>query len=91
MKKEDLILKFAGKTGHSKKDATVCVDAFLDCIVEGLDEDGVVDITKVLKLTVKETSARKGRNPQTGEEIEIPKGKKIAFKALKRLDEVVGK
>lgn len=91
MNKDALIVKFASKTGLSKKDAAAQVDTFLDCIVEGLEEDNVVDITKVFKLSVKPTNPRKGRNPQTGEEIEIPAGEKIAFKAQKRLNEVVGK
>jgi DNA-binding protein HU-beta len=38
---------------------------------------------------VRETAARKGRNPSTGEEIEIPEGKKPAFKAGKGLKEAI--
>lgn len=89
MNKDTLVKKYAGKIELSNKEALVQVDALLDSIVEGLEEDGLVDITKVFKLEVKETAARKGRNPQSGEEIEIPAGKRVAFKAQKRLKDIV--
>ena len=49
-----------------------------------------VRIDKVGILTVKDRAARKGRNPQTGEEIKIPASKKISFRVAKSLKERVG-
>jgi DNA-binding protein HU-beta len=47
-------------------------------------------IDKIGVLYAKERAARKGRNPQTGEEISIPASKKIAFRAAKSLKDAVG-
>lgn len=92
MNKDALIAKYQGKfEGMSKKEATAQVEAFIDSMVEGLTEDGSFEITKVFKISTKETAARNGRNPQTGESIAIPAGKKLALKPLKRLEEIIGK
>lgn len=49
-----------------------------------------VRLDKVGIIQVKDRAARKGRNPQTGEEIKIPASKKVAFRAAKSLKEAVG-
>lgn len=90
MNKDSFISTFAGKSEITKKDAEKYYDAFIDTFVEGLG-DGVVDLTKFLKVEVKPTPARKGRNPLSGVEIDIPAGQKLSIKPLKKLKEAIGK
>lgn len=91
MNKVDLVAAYAEKQGISKKEAEVQVDAFIDTFVEGLEQDDVVEITKVIRVEVVPTKARKGRNPATGVEMDIPAGSKLKVKPLKRLKDIVSK
>jgi DNA-binding protein HU-beta len=85
MNKSELIAKVAEETGLSKKDATKSVDAVLDAIAGALKNGEKVQLVGFGNFEVRERSARKGRNPQTGEEIEIPASKVPAFKPGKAL------
>jgi DNA-binding protein HU-beta len=85
LNKTELIAKVAEVTELSKKDATQAVDAVFDVIAETLQSGEKVQIVGFGNFEVRERSARKGRNPQTGEEIEIPAGKVPAFKPGKAL------
>lgn len=73
----------------TKKDATKAVDAIFETISEALKEGDKVQIIGFGNFEVRERSARKGRNPQTGEEIEIAASKVPAFKPGKALKDVV--
>ncbi|ACX64474.1 histone family protein DNA-binding protein [Paenibacillus vortex V453] len=85
MNKSDLITQVAESTELSKKDATKAVDAVFDAISEALQSGDKVQLVGFGNFEVRERSARKGRNPQTGEEIEIPASKIPAFKPGKAL------
>jgi DNA-binding protein HU-beta len=85
MNKTDLIAKVAEMTDLSKKDATKAVDAVFDAISEALQNGDKVQLVGFGNFEVRERSARKGRNPQTGEEIDIPASKVPAFKPGKAL------
>jgi DNA-binding protein HU-beta len=87
MNKTELIAKVAEVTELSKKDATKAVDAVFDIIAEALQNGEKVQLVGFGNFEVRERSARKGRNPQTGEEIEIAAGKIPAFKPGKALKE----
>ncbi|WP_422614960.1 HU family DNA-binding protein [Cohnella caldifontis] len=87
MNKTELIAKVSELTDLSKKDATQAVDAVFDVISEALQNGDKVQLVGFGNFEVRERSARKGRNPQTGEEIEIPAGKIPAFKPGKALKE----
>ena len=64
---------------------------FLSTIEDELvSNQSKVRLDKVGIIQVKDRAARKGRNPQTGEEIKIPASKKVAFRAAKSLKEAVG-
>ena len=76
----DLVSKVAESTELSKKDATKAVDAVFEAISEALQSGDKVQLVGFGNFEVRERSARKGRNPQTGEEIEIPASKIPAFK-----------
>ncbi|OEF97291.1 DNA-binding protein [Vulcanibacillus modesticaldus] len=89
MNKTELIAKVAEKAELTKKDATKAVDAVFASISESLQNGEKVQIIGFGNFEVRERAARKGRNPQTGEEIEIPASKVPAFKPGKALKEGV--
>ncbi|EOH94301.1 HU family DNA-binding protein [Enterococcus pallens] len=89
MNKQSLVEKVAEKTGLTKKDATAAVDTLFDSIQEALKDGEKVQVIGFGNFEVRERAARKGRNPQTGEEITIAASKSPAFKAGKQLKDSV--
>ncbi|UFJ42793.1 HU family DNA-binding protein [Brevibacillus humidisoli] len=89
MNKTELIAKVAETTELTKKDATKAVDAVLDAIADALKAGDKVQLIGFGNFEVRERAARKGRNPQTGEEIEIASSKVPAFKPGKALRDVI--
>ncbi|GEB09904.1 DNA-binding protein HU [Streptococcus equinus] len=89
--KQDLIAKVAEATELTKKDsaAAAAVDAVFSAIESFLSEGEKVQLIGFGNFEVRERAARKGRNPQTGEEIEIAASKVPAFKAGKALKDAV--
>ncbi|MFD1885093.1 HU family DNA-binding protein [Paenibacillus wenxiniae] len=85
MNKTDLITQVVEKTDLQKKDATKAVEAVFEAISDALQSGDKVQLVGFGNFEVRERSARKGRNPQTGEEIEIPASKIPAFKPGKAL------
>lgn len=80
-------MKVAEVSELSKKDATKAVEAVFDAITEALQSGDKVQLVGFGNFEVRERSARKGRNPQTGEEIDIAASKVASFKAGKTLRE----
>ncbi|RAL22640.1 HU family DNA-binding protein [Thermoflavimicrobium daqui] len=89
MNKTDLINKVADATKLSKKEATSAVEAVLKAITEALSAGDKVQLIGFGNFEVKDRAERKGRNPQTGEEIVIPATKVPSFRAGKQLKEEV--
>ncbi|MNI87937.1 DNA-binding protein HU [compost metagenome] len=89
MNKSDLIAKVAESSELSKKDATKAVEAVFEAITEALQGGDKVQLVGFGNFEVRERSARKGRNPQTGEEIEIAASKVPSFKPGKALRDVI--
>lgn len=89
MNKQDLINAIAKETGLTKRDSTAALDATINTIVKALSKDEDVQLIGFGKFEVRNRAARKGRNPQTGEVIQIPATKAPAFRAGKALKEVV--
>ncbi|WP_427814629.1 HU family DNA-binding protein (plasmid) [Enterococcus sp. 22-H-5-01] len=87
--KQSLVEQVAEKTGLTKKDATSAVDALFDGIQTSLQAGEKVQVIGFGNFEVRERAARKGRNPQTGEEITIAASKSPAFKAGKQLKDAV--
>lgn len=87
--KADLIEKVADKAGLSKKDAAPVVDAVFESIKETLSTGEKVQVIGFGNFEVRDRAARKGRNPQTGEEIQIAATKVPAFKPGKALKDAV--
>lgn len=92
MNKTELISAVAESAELSKKDATKAVDAVFEAVQNALSSGDKVQLIGFGNFEVRERAARKGRNPQTGEEIEIAASKVPAFKPGKALkDAVAGK
>ncbi|MBM7855975.1 DNA-binding protein HU-beta [Desulfohalotomaculum tongense] len=91
MNKAELISSVAEKTELTKKDAEKAVNALLESISEALASGDKVQLVGFGTFDVSERKERKGRNPQTGEEIIIPATKVPTFKAGKALKEMVAK
>ena len=85
MNKVTLVAKIAEKSGLSKKQAELALGAFIDSVTEALKEGDKVQLMGFGTFDVKERAARTGRNPSTGETIEIPASKTPSFKAGKGL------
>ena len=91
MNKAELVAAVAAKTGETKKAAESTVNAFVEVITEELAKGEKIQLVGFGSFEVKKRAARKGRNPQTGEEIKIPASKAPAFKAGKALKDAVNK
>jgi len=89
LNKTELIGEVAAKTGLTKKDVEKVVNAFFATVEGALKEENKVQLIGFGTFEVRQRQARKGRNPQTGQEISIPATKVPAFKAGKSLKEVL--
>ncbi len=91
MNKSDLIAAIATKTESTKKNAEASLNAITETITEALVKGEKVQLVGFGAFEVKKRAARKGRNPQTKEEIKIPASKSPVFKAGKALKDIVNK
>ena len=91
MNKSELIAAIATKTGSTKKDAEASLNAFVEAVTETLVKGDKVQLVGFGSFEVRKRAARKGRNPQTKEEIRIPASKAPVFKAGKALKDLVNK
>jgi DNA-binding protein HU-beta len=89
LNKTDLISEVADRTGMTKKDVEKVVNAFFSTIENTLKSGDKVQLIGFGTFEVRDRQARKGRNPQTGEEISISAARVPAFKAGKALKDAV--
>ena len=89
MNKAELIAAIAAKTGDTKKAAEASVNAFVEAVTESLVKGDKVQLVGFGSFEVRKRAARKGRNPQTKEEIKIPASKAPVFKAGTALKDLV--
>ena len=89
MNKSDLVAAMAAKTGDTKKAAEASVNAFVETVTNAFVEGDKVQLVGFGSFEVRKRAARKGRNPQTKEEIKIPASKAPVFKAGKALKDLV--
>lgn len=80
MTKADIMQNIHNRLGFSKKDSLEIVESVFDIMKENLARSENIKISGFGNFIVKEKKARKGRNPQTGEEIEISARKVLTFK-----------
>ena len=91
MNKAELVAAIAAKTGDTKKAAELAVNAFVQVVTETLKKGDKVQLVGFGSFEVRKRAARKGRNPQTKQEIKIPASKAPVFKAGKALKDLVNK
>ena len=89
MKKADFIKAVAKQAGTSQKEADAILTAALGAIKDALKKDDSVAFLKFGTFKITKRAARKGRNPQTGKEIQIPAAKLPVFKASAAFKELV--
>ena len=81
MTKIDIIQNVYEKLGFSKKDSARLVDSVFDIMKDCLAQGEKIKISGFGNFVVKEKKARRGRNPQTGQEIEISARRVLTFKS----------
>ncbi len=85
MNKSELVDAIANNADMTKKDAASALEAFTSVVTEELKNGGEISLVGFGTFKVSERAARSGRNPQTGEAIEIKASKNAVFKAGKAL------
>lgn len=83
--KQDFISKIAEKTGFTKVDTKAFLQGMEDVVFDVMGEHEDIRLMNGLTLSVKDVAARVGRNPMTGETIQIPARKKVSAKIGKAL------
>jgi len=91
MNKTDLINSIASKSGLNKKNSEAALNAFIESVEEALQAGDKVVLVGFGTFEVRQRAERKGRNPQTKEEITIPASNAPVFKAGKGLKDKVNK
>lgn len=91
MNKSELVKDVAERADLSRKDATDAVDAVFSAITEALSKNEKVQLVGFGSFEVRSRAERKGRNPQTGEEIKIPATLIPAFRPGKTLKDAIKK
>lgn len=89
MNKTELIKAVAERTEMKKVEVEKVLNGFMETVEEVLASGDKVQLVGFGNFEVRERAARKGRNPQTGEEIDISASKAPAFKAGSKLKEAI--
>ncbi len=89
MNKNDLVAAVSDSTGLSKADSASAVDCVFDKITEELKKGGDVRLVNFGTFSVTRRAASMGRNPRTGERIQIPASNQPKFKAGKGLKDAI--
>lgn len=85
MNKTQLIQKIAENGNMTKKDAEVALKAVIDAISDAVASGEKVQVSGFGSFDVKTRDARMGRNPKTGEAVEIAASKRVVFSAAQVL------
>ena len=89
MNKNELLEKVSLASGLTKKESEAAINAFLETLTDVLKAGDKISLKGFGTFEVRTREARTGRNPRTGETMEIPAGKVPAFKASAALKNVV--
>ncbi len=89
MTKAELVDGVSRSSGLSKKDAEVIVQTVLDSIIDSLQRGEKVELRGFGSFRLRERSPRQGRNPKTGERVQVPAKKVPYFKPGKELKELI--
>jgi integration host factor subunit beta len=89
MTKAELVEKVADKIQLTKKQTEAVVNILLNCITEALSEGDKVELRGFGSFRIRNRNPREGRNPKTGDTVQIPAKRVPFFKAGKELREMV--
>lgn len=89
MNRTELVAAMAERASLTKTQADAALGAFQDILVESLSKGEAVKVTGLLGVERVERAARTGRNPRTGEEIQIPAGHGVKISAGSALKKAV--
>ncbi len=89
MNKSELVKDLSESAGLSVDEANVFVDTFFDCVRKALIEDNRVEIRGFGSFKIKTYKGYTGRNPKTGQSVDVPPKRLPAFRAGKELKEVL--
>jgi len=89
MNRRDLIAAMAERTGSTKAEAEASLSAFVDIVTETVATGDPVTITGFAKFARVDRAARMGRNPATGEAIQIKASRKVRVTPLKAFKDAV--
>lgn len=91
MTKEEMVAQLASQTGQSKAEAGKAFTAFVSVLQDAIVKEGSCLVPGLGTFAVKDRAARKGRNPQTGDEIDIKASRTVGFRAASGLKERVSR
>ena len=89
MNKQELLSAISEKSGLTKKDSEAALAAFIETVQESLKKGEKVQLIGFGSFEIRERAARSGKNPLTGEPMDIPAAKVPAFKAGRALKDLV--
>ena len=89
MNKNELIAEVADKCGMTKAQTAECIDCFISVVSKSMSKGEEVRLVGFGTFNVTQRAASEGRNPRTGERIQIPASKQPKFKAGKGLKDAV--
>lgn len=89
LSKEALLASISEKTGAGREMINMVLDGFQDTVKESLSQGQAVQIQKFGTFEISERAARTGRNPATGEQIQIAASKSVKFKPAQDLKDSV--
>ncbi len=89
MTKADLVERVAKEAEMTKKDAEQLVEIVFDSIIDTLNGGDKIELRGFGSFRVRERNSRKGRNPKTGEAVDIPAKRVAYFKPGKELKELI--
>ncbi len=89
MTKADIVEMVHEKTGFSKKESSEAVESILEILKERLEQGDKVKLSGFGNFVIRRKDVRKGRNPKTGEEMEISARKVLTFKPSQKLKDFI--
>ncbi len=87
--KKEIVREISEKTGLTQVQTKIIVQMVLDGIVDAIVENGRIELRNFGVFEVKKRAARKARNPQTGEQVEVEEKYVVTFKPGKRMEMLV--
>jgi integration host factor subunit alpha len=89
MTKADIVEVVHNRTGFSKKESSEAVESILEILKEELENSQKVKLSGFGNFVIRQKDVRKGRNPKTGEEMEITARKVLTFKPSQKLKDYI--